>query len=72
MTNPFDDAEGSFLALVNDEGQHSLWPAFVNVPAGWQTTFGPDTRQACLDHIETHWTDMRPNSLIIATDTTRQ
>lgn len=64
MTNPFDDEDGSFLVLVNDEGQHSLWPNFVTVPAGWKTVFGESTRQACLDYVEKHWTDMRPNSLI--------
>ncbi|MFE7595491.1 MbtH family NRPS accessory protein, partial [Kitasatospora sp. NPDC057512] len=26
MTNPFDDQDGTFLVLVNDENQHSLWP----------------------------------------------
>lgn len=64
MTNPFDDPDGTFKVLVNDEGQHSLWPDFADVPAGWTVTHGPDTRQACLDYVETHWTDMRPNSLI--------
>ncbi|AYG64355.1 MULTISPECIES: MbtH family protein [Rhizobium] len=63
MTNPFDDPHATFLVLVNDEGQHSLWPEFVDVPAGWHTGFGPATRHACLDQIETRWTDMRPNSL---------
>jgi hypothetical protein len=24
--NPFDDDNGSFFILVNDEQQHSLWP----------------------------------------------
>ncbi|MGV7852878.1 MbtH family NRPS accessory protein, partial [Mycobacterium kansasii] len=24
--NPFDDDNGSFFVLVNDEEQHSLWP----------------------------------------------
>lgn len=71
MTNPFDDADGTFLVLVNDEGQHSLWPAFIDTPDGWRTTFGPDTRKTCLDHIETHWTDMRPSSLRETMDTTR-
>lgn len=66
MVNPFDDPEGTFSVLVNDEGQHSLWPAFVDVPAGWEVAHGPDSRQACLDHVETHWTDMRPRSLIAA------
>jgi MbtH protein len=64
MTNPFDDAEGVFLVLVNDEGQHSLWPSFADVPAGWQVAAGPDDRGACVAHIEQHWTDMRPRSLV--------
>jgi MbtH protein len=64
MTNPFDDENGEYLVLVNDEGQYSLWPAFRDVPAGW-TTVGPrGARQLCLDYIEQTWTDMRPKSLI--------
>ena len=62
-TNPFDNAEGTFLVLVNDENQHSLWPDFVDVPAGWRTVHGPAPRQECLDHVEANWTDMRPRSL---------
>ncbi|BCJ73674.1 protein mbtH [Catellatospora sp. IY07-71] len=63
MSNPFDDDNGTFLVLVNDENQHSLWPAFADVPAGWRTVCGPAPRQDCLDHIERQWTDMRPASL---------
>nr|QVT76740.1 MbtH family protein [Streptomyces sp.] len=66
MTNPFDDPDATYLVLVNDEGQHSLWPAFAEVPAGWTIAHEQDTRQACLDHIEANWTDMRPKSLIEA------
>lgn len=65
-TNPFDDENGTFYALVNNEGQYSLWPTFVPVPDGWTITHGPDGRRACLDHIELNWTDMRPRSLIEA------
>jgi MbtH protein len=68
MTNPFDDEDGRFSVLVNDEGQHCLWPAFLPVPAGWRITFGEATRQACLDHVESSWTDLRPRGLIEATD----
>ncbi|GAB3484215.1 MbtH family protein [Amycolatopsis cihanbeyliensis] len=64
MTNPFDDNDASFFVLVNDEGQHSLWPAFAEVPSGWTTVYGEDSRQACLDYVEENWTDMRPKSLI--------
>ncbi|MDT5206197.1 MAG: MbtH protein, partial [Mycobacterium sp.] len=28
-TNPFDDDNGTFVVLVNDEDQHSLWPTFA-------------------------------------------
>ena len=66
MTNPFENADGTYSVLVNDEGQHSLWPEFVDVPAGWTVTFGPDNRQACLDYVEANWTDLRPKSLIEA------
>ncbi|TDC75601.1 MbtH family protein [Streptomyces hainanensis] len=66
MPNPFEDEDAGFRVLVNDEGQHSLWPAFADVPAGWRTVFGEDTRQACLDYVEREWKDMRPRSLIEA------
>jgi MbtH protein len=62
-TNPFDDPEGSFVVLVNDEDQHSLWPSFVDIPAGWTQVFGEDTRDACLAYVEANWTDLRPRSL---------
>ncbi|HLU54758.1 MAG TPA: MbtH family protein [Pseudonocardia sp.] len=62
-SNPFDDPNGTFHVLVNDEGQHSLWPAFVPVPAGWRVALADAGRQECLDHIERHWTDLRPRSL---------
>lgn len=64
MTNPFEDENGSYLVLVNDEGQHSLWPSFINVPAGWTIAHEHDTRRGCLDYIKENWTDMRPKSLI--------
>lgn len=67
MSNPFDDADGQFSVLVNDEGQHSLWPEFAEVPAGWNVVHGPADRQSCLDHVEANWTDLRPKSLQEAT-----
>jgi len=63
-SNPFDDENGVFYALVNDEGQYSLWPTFAEVPAGWTIEHGPESRASCLEHIERSWTDMRPRSLV--------
>src|SRR5690606_11726530 len=65
-TNPFEDPEGRYLVLVNDEGQHSLWPSFADVPDGWRAVFGEDTRDACLEYGEKNWTDLRPRSLVEA------
>ncbi|MFF8275872.1 MbtH family protein [Streptomyces lateritius] len=64
MTNPFDDENGSFLVLVNDEGQHSLWPSSQAVPDGWRSVLGPVGRSEALAHVEANWTDLRPKSLI--------
>jgi MbtH protein len=66
MTNPFENDEASYLVLVNDEGQHSLWPVFAEVPGGWTQVLGPESRPECLRYVEENWTDMRPKSLITA------
>ncbi|MFJ2442706.1 MULTISPECIES: MbtH family protein [unclassified Streptomyces] len=66
MTNPFETPDATYRVLTNDEGQHSLWPDFAEVPAGWGTAFGPGDRAACLEYIEREWTDLRPKSLVEA------
>jgi MbtH protein len=66
VTNPFENDDASYSVLVNDEGQHSLWPQAIDVPGGWTVAFGPDRRQACLDYVEATWVDMRPKSLALA------
>ncbi|MBE1490015.1 MbtH family protein [Plantactinospora soyae] len=65
-TNPFEDPEGQYVVLVNDEAQHSLWPSFVEIPTGWSVAFGvdgPQSRDDCLAYVEKNWTDLRPRSL---------
>ncbi|MER6916014.1 MbtH family protein [Streptomyces sp. NPDC000594] len=66
MTNPFEDDSAAFCVLVNGENQHSLWPAFREVPAGWSVVFSADNRKECLDYVNENWTDMRPKSLVEA------
>jgi MbtH protein len=60
--NPFDAPDGAFSVVVNDEQQHSLWPDGPPVPSGWRVVYGTDTRDACVDYVEKHWTDLRPRS----------
>ncbi len=64
MTNPFDDADGTFHVVANAEGQHALWPVFADVPAGWDSVWGPGTRADALDYVTANWTDIRPRSLV--------
>lgn len=66
MSNPFEDEDGVYLVLANEENQHSLWPATIAVPAGWNVVHGEDTRANALEYIEQHWTDLRPASLVAA------
>jgi MbtH protein len=66
MTNPFEDDNGEYLVLVNEEQQYSLWPAFRDVPAGWSVVHPRGKRKECLSWIEANWTDMRPRSLVKA------
>jgi MbtH protein len=66
MTNPFEDEDGEFQVLVNDEGEHSLWPTFREIPAGWRAVGPTGPRQECLGWIEANWTDIRPRSLVEA------
>jgi MbtH protein len=63
VTNPFDNAEAGYLVLVNDEGQHSLWPGSIRVPAGWRVALAETDRRSCLEFIEERWTDIRPRRL---------
>jgi len=62
-SNPFENPEGKYHVLINEEGQHSLWPTFVQVPQGWRVIVDAQDRAACMAYINEHWTDMRPTSL---------
>ncbi|GHC89665.1 protein mbtH [Nocardiopsis terrae] len=66
MSNPFEDADGSFHVLVNEEGQHSLWPSFAEVPQGWNPVLRDVDRDEALEYVDANWTDMRPRSLVEA------
>jgi uncharacterized protein YbdZ (MbtH family) len=51
------------FVLINDEEQHSLWPTFADVRAGWRMVYGEADRAAGLDYIEHNRPDIRPKSL---------
>lgn len=64
VKNPFEEPGADYLVLVNGEGQHSLWPAFAELPGGWRTVCGPTGRRKCLEFVEKHWTDMYPGRAV--------
>lgn len=63
QTNPFDDERQAFLILVNARTQYSLWPEFASVPQGWRVVLGPENRGCCMEWLEQHWQDIRPEPL---------
>lgn len=60
MANPFDDDDARFLVLRNEVGEHSLWPEFAEVPAGWATVLPATSRKECLDYVDREWVELRP------------
>lgn len=52
-----------FHVVKNNEEQYSIWPDRKPLPDGWTAIGFSADREACLAHIETIWTDMRPKSL---------
>lgn len=52
-----------YEAVVNDEGQYSIWRQERQLPAGWNLVGFAGSKKECLAHIDEIWTDMRPLSL---------
>lgn len=59
----FDQEDTTFVVVVNDEEQYSIWPQHKPVPEGWQSVGVEGDKATCLAHIEQVWTDMRPKRL---------
>jgi MbtH protein len=59
----FDSADTVFRVVLNHEEQYSIWPDYKAVPEGWREAGFVGDKAACLAHIESVWTDLRPLSL---------
>ncbi len=55
--------ETQYKVVINHEEQYSIWPTYRENPLGWNDAGFEGSKDACLDHIEKVWTDMRPKSL---------
>ena len=58
-----EDKGSEYTVVVNDEEQYSIWTSERVCPLGWREIGKRGSKQECLGHIETVWTDMRPLSL---------
>ncbi|WP_030327231.1 MbtH family protein [Streptomyces sp. NRRL B-3229] len=58
-----DAQEQTYLVVLNDEEQYSIWWADRALPAGWHQEGTSGTKEECLARIGDVWTDMRPKSL---------
>jgi MbtH protein len=60
-----DEREGTYMAIVNDEDQYSIWPTNRELPLGWREAGKQGPRDEVLAWIKEVWTDMqRPASRI--------
>jgi len=60
FSNPFDNSEGQFYILQNEQQQFSLWPQHCALPQGWTVICTPQSPQACNDWLTDHWTTLAP------------
>jgi MbtH protein len=52
-----------YKVLINHEEQYSLWPADLEIPAGWREAGKSGPKDECVAYVDEVWTDMRPLSL---------
>ncbi|MEU9507320.1 MbtH family NRPS accessory protein [Micromonospora sp. NPDC048170] len=62
------DDDRSYLVVLNDEEQYSIWWSDRALPAGWRAEGTEGTKDHCLSRINELWTDMRPKSLRLRMD----
>jgi len=55
--------EETYLVVVNEEMQYSIWQEKKPLPAGWNFAGKKGTKAECLGYVDEVWTDMRPKSL---------
>jgi MbtH protein len=55
--------EPAYVVVRNDEDQYSIWPDGRALPAGWYDAGFTGPKDACLSHVDSVWTDMRPRSV---------
>lgn len=60
FSNPFDNPQGQFYILRNDQQQYSLWPGHCALPAGWTVVCPPQSVEACNAWLAANWPTLTP------------
>jgi MbtH protein len=58
----FDDG-GRYKVVVNHEEQYSIWPEDRDNALGWNDAGMSGSKDECLQHIVSVWTDITPLSV---------
>jgi MbtH protein len=58
-----DDDRTTYVVVMNNEEQYSIWPKHKLIPAGWRAVEMEGPKAECLRYIDEVWKDMRPLSL---------
>ncbi|MGR5944371.1 MbtH family protein [Enterobacter sp. C4G1] len=61
FSNPFDNPQGQFAILCNDQVEFSLWPQQCALPAGWRVVCEPQSQEACQQWLAEHWHTLTPS-----------
>jgi len=61
FSNPFDNPQGQFAILQNDQGQYSLWPHQCELTAGWRVVCEAQSQEACQQWLAGHWRTLEPS-----------
>ena len=72
MTNPFENDNYTYKVLINEEGQYSLWPVFLDVPIGWNVVHEEASRHDCLQYVENTWTDLNQKVIKLVKNSSRK
>ena len=60
FSNPFDNPQGQFYILRNEQQQYSLWPHHCALPKGWSVECPPQSLEACNAWLAENWSTLTP------------
>lgn len=63
MRSDDDDSFRTYIVLINEEEQYSLWPSHKSIPEGWRSVGVTGSKAECVEYVDKVWTDITPLSV---------